>query len=52
MLRKTVDKHFPNMFDLVKKVDFNDARLNAALYRDYSVLMATYLLEPCHLHYK
>lgn len=25
-----------------------DKRLNAALFRDYSFLSSTYMLEPCH----
>lgn len=35
----------------LRKVDVNDARLNAALFRDYSMLSSAYLLEPCHLSY-
>lgn len=46
--RNTINKEFPNWADKIKKVDINDARLNAALFRDYSILSAAYLLEPCH----
>ena len=50
-LRTTVDSNFPNMMDQINKVDINDHRLNAALFRDYSHLSAGYLLESCHLSY-
>jgi len=50
-LRKTVDRDFPNLTTEVMKVDPNDARLNSALWRDYTILGATYLLEPCHLSF-
>jgi indoleamine 2,3-dioxygenase len=33
------------------KVDENDYRLNAALFRDYSMLTSAYLLEDCHQNY-
>ena len=36
--RKTVDKELPNLIDQIKKVDINDGRLNAALFRDFSFL--------------
>lgn len=35
----------------IKKVDVNDAPLNAALFRDFSALAAAYLLEPCHIEF-
>ena len=50
-LRTTVNSNFPNMMDQINKVDINDHRLNAALFRDYSHLSAGYLLESCHLSY-
>jgi indoleamine 2,3-dioxygenase len=51
LLRKTVDSDLPNLMNLIEKVDINDARTNAALFRDYSCLSAGYLLEPCHLNF-
>ncbi len=50
-LRTTVDREFPNLMDQIKKVDINDSRLNAALFRDFSHLSAGYLLESSHLSY-
>jgi len=50
-LRTTVDSEFPNLMAEINKVDIKDARLNAALFRDFSHLSAGYLLESCHLSY-
>jgi len=50
-LRDTVDKELPNYMDELAKTDPADERLNAALFRDYSMLSAAYLLEPCHINY-
>jgi indoleamine 2,3-dioxygenase len=50
-LRKTVDADFENYTAEIKKVDPNDARLNTALFRDFTMLGASYLLEPCHINY-
>ena len=36
----------------INKVDENDYRLNAALFRDFSMLTSAYLLEGCHLNYR
>lgn len=47
-LRSTVMNDFPDMMHEINKVDVNDDRMNAALFRDYSFLSAAYLLEPCH----
>jgi indoleamine 2,3-dioxygenase len=33
------------------KVDEADERLNAALFRDFSMLSSAYLLEECHINY-
>lgn len=46
-----MDNDFPNLTTEVLKVDANDARLNSALWRDFTILGATYLLEPCHLNF-
>jgi indoleamine 2,3-dioxygenase len=35
----------------INKVDEKDYRLNAALFRDYSMLTSAYLLEDCHQNY-
>ena len=51
LLRKTVDKDFPDLMSEVLKVDPMDARMNTALFRDYTMLAASYMLEPCHLSY-
>jgi len=48
-LRKAVDTEFPNYTAEIKKVDPEDARLNTALFRDFTMLGASYLLEPCHI---
>lgn len=37
--------------DELVKVDERDERLNAALFRDFSMLASAYLLEECHLNY-
>lgn len=50
-LRTTVQKDFPDLMAAINKVDVNDDRLNAALFRDFSFLSSAYLLEPCHLQY-
>jgi len=49
--RKTVDAALPNLLGELKKVDHNDSRLLAALFRDYSMVSAGYMLESCHLSY-
>lgn len=46
-LGEVVDKEFPNLISEVKKYEKNQVVLNA-LYRDYSFLASSYLLEPCH----
>lgn len=51
LLRKTVDSDLPNMMDQINKVDARDSHLCAALFRDYSMLSAGYLLESCHLSF-
>ncbi len=51
MFRKTIDNDFPDFMEKIKKVDSQDARLNSALLRDYQILAAGYMLEPCHLSY-
>jgi hypothetical protein len=51
LFRKTVDKDFPNLIEEIRKTDPEDARLNAALLRDYQILSAAYMLEPCHLSF-
>ena len=51
LLRKTVDNDFPDLLAEVKKIDPMDARMNTSLFRDYSMLTASYLLESCHLSY-
>lgn len=51
MFRKTVDNHFPDMMNKLKKVDPDDLRLNSALLRDFQFLASAYMLEPCHLNY-
>jgi hypothetical protein len=50
-LRHTVDTELPNFMEEIAKVDESDARLNAALFRDFSMLSAAYLLEECHINY-
>jgi indoleamine 2,3-dioxygenase len=50
-LRKAVDNELPNFMEQLKKVDVADERLNAALFRDFSMLSSAYLLEECHLNY-
>jgi len=49
LLRKTVDSDLPDLSDQIDKVDRNDARLNAALFRDYSFLASAYMLESSHI---
>jgi indoleamine 2,3-dioxygenase len=51
MLRKTVISDLPDYVAEIKKVDPEDARLNTALFRDFTMLGASYLLEPCHISY-
>jgi len=51
LLRKTVDNDFPDLLAEVKKIDPLDARMNTSLFRDYSMLTSSYLLESCHLSY-
>lgn len=51
MLRKTINDDFPDLMDVINKVDKDDARLNASLFRDFSFLSSAYLLEPCHNQY-
>ena len=51
LLRKTVDADLDNYTAEIKKVDPNDAPLNTALFRDFTMLGASYLLEPCHINY-
>jgi indoleamine 2,3-dioxygenase len=51
LFRKTVDKEFPNLISKIKKTDPDDVRLNTALLRDYQILSAAYMLEPCHLSF-
>jgi len=46
--RKTIKGDFPDLTEEIRKVDVNDARLNAALFRDYSFASASYMLESCH----
>lgn len=48
-LRKTVDQSLPNLMSELQKVDKMDARLNAALFRDYSFLASAYIHESTHL---
>jgi indoleamine 2,3-dioxygenase len=50
-LRETVDKELPHLLEELKKVDEADDRLNAALFRDFSMLSSAYLLEGCHVNY-
>lgn len=50
-LRSSVDLELPDFMNEIKKVDENDYRLNAALFRDYSMLSSAYLLEECHLNF-
>jgi indoleamine 2,3-dioxygenase len=50
-LRKQIDANFPNLIEAIKKSDPNDARLQGALFRDYSFLSSGYMLEPCHINY-
>ena len=47
-LRSTVQNDFPDLLAEVEKVDPMDARMNTALFRDYSMLAASYMLENCH----
>jgi indoleamine 2,3-dioxygenase len=49
LLRKTIDSELANLTTEIKKVDTNDARLNAALFRDYSFLASAYMLESSHI---
>jgi indoleamine 2,3-dioxygenase len=51
LLRKTVDNDFSDLLSEVQKIDPLDARMNTALFRDYSMLTSSYLLESCHLSY-
>jgi indoleamine 2,3-dioxygenase len=51
-LRSTVDQELPDLMNEIKKVDEMDYRMNAALFRDYSMLSSAYLLEECHLNYR
>lgn len=51
LLRKTVDADLPNMINQINKVDERDSHLCAALFRDFSMLSAGYLLESCHLSF-
>ena len=51
-LRSTVDTELPDFMSEIKKVDEMDYRLNAALFRDYSMLSSAYLLEDCHVNYR
>jgi indoleamine 2,3-dioxygenase len=46
-----VDHELPDFMSEINKVDEMDYRLNAALFRDYSMLSSAYLLEECHLNY-
>jgi indoleamine 2,3-dioxygenase len=48
-LRKTVDSSLPNLMSEINKVDKMDARLKAALFRDYSFLASAYIHESTHL---
>ena len=50
-LRSSVDTELPDFMSEIKKVDVNDYRLNAALFRDYSMMSSAYLLEDCHINY-
>ena len=50
-LRSSVDLELPDLIHEITKVDKNDYRLNAALFRDYSMLTSAYLLEGCHQNY-
>jgi len=50
-LRTTVDTEFPDLTSQIQKVDPKDARMNTALFRDYSMLSAGYMLESCHNSY-
>jgi indoleamine 2,3-dioxygenase len=50
-LREAVDAELPNFMEELKKVDEKDERLNAALFRDFSMLSSAYLLEECHINY-
>jgi hypothetical protein len=43
-LREAVDAELPNFMEELKKVDEKDERLNAALFRDFSMLSSAYLL--------
>jgi indoleamine 2,3-dioxygenase len=49
--RKTIETEFPDMTEVMKKVDPTDARLNGAIYRDYGIMASAYMLEECHLNY-
>ena len=50
--------HFGDFGEAVKKLpeydtsEITDSRLIAALYRDYTFLASSYLLEPCDLLYR
>lgn len=50
--RKEVDSNFPNLMAQINKTDPLDARLNAALFRDYTMAASGYMLEPCHHGWK
>jgi indoleamine 2,3-dioxygenase len=47
-LGEVVDSELPNLIEHVEKFKDDQAVLTA-LYRDYSFLASSYLLEPCHL---
>jgi len=49
LLRKTVESDLPNLTKEIDKADLNDARLQAALFRDYSFLASAYILESSHI---
>lgn len=51
LFRKTVDKDFPDLMTKIMKTDPDDIRLNTALLRDYQILAAAYMLEPCHISF-
>ncbi|CUS15120.1 unnamed protein product [Tuber aestivum] len=46
-LGEVVEQEFPNLAEHVTKFA-NDQVMLTALYRDYSFLASSYLLEPCH----
>ncbi|CAZ83452.1 unnamed protein product [Tuber melanosporum] len=47
LLGEVVEQEFPNLVEHVAKYA-NDQAMLTALYRDYSFLASSYLLEPCH----